>query len=93
MEDLQACLISLFGFKRFLNITSFIFFKDFIYLFLERGEGRKKERERNIDQLPLACAPTRDLACNQSCALIRNPTGEFHFARRHFNQLSHSGQG
>ena len=25
------------------------FFKDFIYLFLERGEGREKERERNID--------------------------------------------
>ena len=23
--------------------------KDFIYLFLERGEGREKERERNID--------------------------------------------
>ena len=25
-----------------------IFFKDFIYLFLESGEGRDKERERNI---------------------------------------------
>ena len=24
------------------------FFKDFIYLFLETGEGRVKERERNI---------------------------------------------
>ena len=23
--------------------------KDFMYLFLERGEGREKERERNID--------------------------------------------
>ena len=28
---------------------SFFFFKDFIYLFLERGKGREKERERNID--------------------------------------------
>ena len=27
----------------------FFFFKDFIYLFLERGGGREKERERNID--------------------------------------------
>ena len=27
----------------------FYFFKGFIYLFLERGEGREKERERNID--------------------------------------------
>ena len=25
------------------------FFKDFIYLFLERGEGREEERERNIN--------------------------------------------
>ena len=26
-----------------------LFFKDFIYLFLQRGEERGKERERNID--------------------------------------------
>ena len=26
-----------------------LFFKEGIYLFLERGEGREKERERNID--------------------------------------------
>ena len=33
--------------------------EDFIYLFLERREGREKERERNINVwLPL------DLACN-----------------------------
>ena len=25
------------------------FFKGFIYLLLERGEGREKKRERNID--------------------------------------------
>ena len=36
--------------------------KDFIYLFLERGEGREREREKNIDvrnigQLPLLRAP------------------------------------
>ena len=38
------------------------FFLDFIYLFLERGEGREKERKGNIDvrethikQLPLTC--------------------------------------
>ena len=30
------------------------FKKDFIYLFLERGDGREKERERNINMwLPL----------------------------------------
>ena len=32
-----------------------IFKKDFTYSFLERGEGREKERERNIHQLPLVC--------------------------------------
>ena len=44
----------------------FFFFKDFICLFLERGEGREKERERNINVcLPLAHhSPTRNSACN-----------------------------
>ena len=31
----------------------FFFFKDFIYLFLEKGEGREKEMERNINPLTL----------------------------------------
>ena len=37
-------------------------FKDY---FLERGEGREKERERHINVwLPLPCPPLGDLACN-----------------------------
>ena len=53
----------------FPSIPSFLgalfFFKDFIYLFLVRGEGREKERERNINVwLPLKCPPPRDLAHN-----------------------------
>ena len=41
-------------------------FKDFIYLFLERGEGKEKERERNINVwFPLVKkAPAGDLAHN-----------------------------
>ena len=35
-----------------------------ILFILERCEGREEERERNICQLPLACAPTGDQACN-----------------------------
>ena len=31
------------------NIALVSFLKDFIYLFLERGGGRRKQRERNID--------------------------------------------
>ena len=36
------------------------FLKDFIYLFLERGERKEKERERNINVwLPLMHPPPR----------------------------------
>ena len=38
----------------FATIVSF--FEDFVYLFLERGEGREKERERNWPATQ-ACAP------------------------------------
>ena len=35
--------------KLFLNlVVYFLFFKDFIYLFIDRGEGKEKARERNI---------------------------------------------
>ena len=41
------------------------FFKDFVYLFLERGEGKEKERERNINMwLHLMHPPTEDLDHN-----------------------------
>ena len=48
----------------------FYFFKvtfktDFTYLFLERGEGKEKERERNMRVwVPFTCSPAGDLACN-----------------------------
>ena len=36
----------------------FFFKKDFSYLFLDREEGREKERGRNTNvQLPLTCPP------------------------------------
>ena len=37
-----------FNFFNF-NFFYFLFLNDFIYLFLERVEGREKERERNIN--------------------------------------------
>ena len=65
------------------------FLKDFIYLFLERGEGKEKERERNINQLPTpgtwpatqACAPTGNRTCD---LLVHRPA---------LNPLSHTNQG
>ena len=48
------------------------FFKVFIYLFLERGEGREKERERNISVwLPLMHPLLGTWPVTQACALTR----------------------
>ena len=44
----------------------------FIYLFSEKGEGREKERERNLDWLPLARALTREGPTMQACAQTGN---------------------
>ena len=66
------------------------FLRDFIYLFLERGE----ERERNIDVLPLARALTRDQPATQwVCALNRNQTSDLSLCRTTPNQRSHTCQG
>ena len=47
-----------------------IFFKDFIYLFLDRGEGREKEGEKNINVwLPLECPLLGTWPATQTCAL------------------------
>ena len=50
--------------------------KDFVYLFLERGEGREKERERNIDWLPLACPQQGTWPATQACALTGTRMGD-----------------
>ena len=62
----------------------FAFLKDFIYLFLERGEGREKEREENINVwLPLA-HPTGDLTCNPGmCSRLGIELVTFWFAGQH----------
>ena len=50
-----------------------IFLKDFIYLFLERGERREKERERNIHVwLPLELPLLGTWPTTQVCALSGN---------------------
>ena len=41
----------------------FIYVKDFIYLFLERGEGRENEGEKHQCVVASCAPPTGDLAC------------------------------
>ena len=68
--------------------------KDFIYLFLERGEGREKERERNINVwLPLACPLLGTWPTTQACALTGNQTCDPLVHRPTLNLLSHTSQG
>ena len=53
-------MVALFCFKLFSKAEfGEVAFLIKIYLFLERGEGREKERDRNIDRLPLTCTLTR----------------------------------
>ena len=73
-------------------VTSF--FKDVIYLFLEKGEVREKERERNIDVwLPLACPQLGTQSRNQASALTGNRTSNPLVHRLVLNLLSHTSQG
>ena len=70
---------------------SLFFFKDFIYLYLERREGREKERERNDPYVRetmgcLWCAPS--LA--QASALMGSWTGDFLVCWMMPNPLRHT---
>ena len=65
--------------------------KDFFII--ERGEGREKGRERNIDQLLLTCAPAGDQAHNSGMCPTGNQTGNVSLCRTTPNQLSYVGQG
>ena len=71
-----------------------IVFKDFIYLFLERGEGREEERERNINVwLPLVRPLLGTWPATQACALTGNGTSDRLVPRPALNPLSHTSQG
>ena len=49
----------------------------FLFRFLERGDGRKKERERNINVwLPLTHPLLGTWPATQACALTGNQTGD-----------------
>ena len=78
------------------SVVSFFsfLFKDFIYLFLERGEGKEKERERNINVwLPLTRPLLGTWSTPQACALTRNQTLNPLLRRPVLNPLSHTSRG
>ena len=65
-----------------------------MYLFLERGEEREKEREKNINVwLPLAHPPLWTWPTAQACALTENQTGDPLVHSPALNSLSHTSQG
>ena len=68
---LQKIIPGSFGSPLYMSGTKSLFFsKDFTYLFLERGEWRETERERNIHVwLPLTCPLSRTWPETQACAL------------------------
>ena len=69
-----------------------VFFKDFIYLFLERGE--EGEREGNINVwLPLVCPLLGTWPATQACALTGNQTSDPSVCKLALNPLSHTSQG
>ena len=72
----------------FIYLLIFIFLKT---LFLERGEGRDKERERNIYVwLPLTHPLLRIWPTTQACALTGNGTSDPLVHRLALNPLSHT---
>ena len=63
-------------------------------MFLERGEGREKERERNINVWwPLVCPNRGTWPTTQARALTGNPTSDPLVHRPALNPLSHTSQG
>ena len=71
-----------------------IFLKDFIYLFLETGQVKERERERNINLwLPLLYPWLGSWPATQACALTGNRTCNPLVHRLALNPLSHTNQG
>ena len=69
----------------------------FFHLFLDRGEGRETEserninvRERNVCWLPLAHPLLGTWPATQTCALTGNQTGNLSVQRPVLNPLSHT---
>ena len=79
------------SFKKYFNWLMYLLINLFI---LERGEGKEKERERNISVwLPLTCPLLRAWPATQASALIGNWTRDPLFHRPALNPLNYTTQG
>ena len=63
---IDLCFQSLINLSPQLFISFSFLKRYFSYLLLDQREGRKKGKERNIDQLPFPHAPSGDCTCNPS---------------------------
>ena len=71
----------------------FLFFKDFIYLFAERGEGKKKEGEKHQCVVASSVPPTGDLAHNPGMCPDWESNSNPLVCRLALDPLSHTSQG
>ena len=76
-------------------IHIYTFYIYYIYrIILERGEGREKERERNINVwLPLARPQLGTWPTTQACALTGDQTSDFLVCGSTINPLGQTSQG
>ena len=71
-----------------------LFLEKRFYLFLERGEGREKERERHVNVwLPLVCPLLGTWPATKACALTGNATSNPLVRWLALSPLTHTSQG
>ena len=75
------------------SVLNYFCFKDFIYLFLDRGEGWEKESEKYPCVVASGTPPTGTWPETQICDLTWNGTGDLLVHRPVLNPLSHTNQG
>ena len=87
----MPCIIVLFVFIMYKNVY---FLEILFYLFLDRGEKRKKERERNINVwLPLMHSQLGTSPATQAFTLTGNRTSGPLVGRLALSPLGHTSQG
>ena len=80
--------------RAFVSISRTLKKKDVIYLFLSRGEGREKHKERNISVwLPHTHPLSGTWPATQACALTGYRNSDPLVCRPVLNPLSHTSQG